>query len=73
MREIPTEELYACVKRLFLETAFRLPPGVEADLHEALRLEASPQAADVLEILAENMRTAREDRIPLCQDTGLPQ
>jgi fumarate hydratase subunit alpha len=73
MREIPTTLLYETVKRLFLETAFRLPPRVESDLETALGLEESPQAAAVLRILSENMRAARDDRIPLCQDTGLPQ
>ncbi|MDR2612744.1 MAG: fumarate hydratase [Deltaproteobacteria bacterium] len=73
MRRIDTEELKAAVKALFLETAFRLPRRVEYDLAGALAAEESPQARDVLSILCENMRAARDGRIPLCQDTGLPQ
>jgi fumarate hydratase subunit alpha len=73
MWEIPSRELYDAVKRLFLESAFRLPPRVEEGLAGALAREESPQALAVLKILAENIRVAREDRLPLCQDTGLPQ
>ncbi|MDR1041325.1 MAG: fumarate hydratase [Deltaproteobacteria bacterium] len=73
MRIIPSEELYLAVKSLFLETAFRLPARVEEDLAGALTREESPQGRSVLGILSENMREARESRIPLCQDTGLPQ
>jgi fumarate hydratase subunit alpha len=73
MRTVPSEGLYAAVKRLFLETAYRLPPRVESDLEGALAREESPQAAEVLRILRENVLCAGGGAAPLCQDTGLPQ
>jgi fumarate hydratase subunit alpha len=73
MRTLETLELQSAVRDLFLETAFRLPARVEADLRAARETEESPQGREVLGVLLENMRQAKETRIPLCQDTGLPQ
>jgi fumarate hydratase subunit alpha len=38
---------------------------------EALQIETSPLGRHIIQQLLENARIAREERIPLCQDTGL--
>jgi len=40
-------------------------------LERALQTEESPTAREVLQELQENARIAREDEVPMCQDTGL--
>lgn len=56
----------AAVGRLATE----LPGDVERALRAALERESSPRAAEVLRLLVENARIAREDGVAICQDTG---
>jgi fumarate hydratase subunit alpha len=37
----------------------------------AIETETAPGAKEIIELLRENARIAREDHIPLCQDTGI--
>ncbi|MDY0295973.1 MAG: fumarate hydratase [Acidobacteriota bacterium] len=63
------------MEKAFLElirrAAVDLPPDVEAALRSARDREApgSP-AASVMETILENVRQARENSTPMCQDTG---
>ncbi|MHC1626178.1 MAG: fumarate hydratase [Methanoculleaceae archaeon] len=52
------------------ETA--LPPDVISAIDRAASMEKSPVARRELENIRENIRMATEQRLPLCQDTGLP-
>ncbi|WP_080798500.1 fumarate hydratase [Arabiibacter massiliensis] len=60
------DAVYAAIPRLACE----LPADIEAGLAAALAREDSPRGRAVLEQLVENAAVAREDRVPLCQDTG---
>lgn len=71
MREVPLAWIEAAVRDLFLEAAFDLGPGVLEALERAYEDEVSPLGKEVLAQLIENARVARQERIPLCQDTGL--
>ncbi|RLA85218.1 MAG: fumarate hydratase, partial [Deltaproteobacteria bacterium] len=71
MREIHVREIEETVRRLFLEANFSLGPGVLEALKAALEEEISPLGREVLREIIENARIASEERIPLCQDTGL--
>lgn len=71
MREVPIAQITAAVRDLLLEAAFDLGPGVLEALQRAYEQEVSPLGKEVLAQLIENARVAREERIPLCQDTGL--
>jgi fumarate hydratase subunit alpha len=73
MRIVDTSLIAAEAKRLFTETAFGLPQPVLADLRGALGREGFPRARAMLETLLANAEAAARDRVPLCQDTGLPQ
>lgn len=39
---------------------------------KALEAETNPQASWILELLIENAELARKNRVPLCDDTGIP-
>jgi fumarate hydratase subunit alpha len=73
MRSVSTERISYEVQKLFLSTAFELGTKIQNDLKEAINLEGSSLGRSVLNILVKNNLTAAEKRLPLCQDTGLPQ
>jgi fumarate hydratase subunit alpha len=71
MRTIAFEAVSDAVERLCIDCAYELPSDVIAALQVALQSERNLRAKEILGQLIENARIAREDRIPLCQDTGL--
>ena len=71
MREIQADQVRRSVKKLFLQAAFNLGDDVTAALESGRSREESPVGREIFERLLENARIAREDHIPLCQDTGL--
>ncbi len=70
VREVHVDEVRRAVARLCAEAAVELPEDVGRALAEAAEREESPVGRAVLAELAENVRVARTDRVPLCQDTG---
>ena len=71
MREIQAADIIAAVSRLAIEANTLLGDDVVAALRHALEIEESPAGRDVLGQILENARLAREEHLPLCQDTGL--
>ena len=72
MRTIDREEIVEAVAQELALAVRELPAEVEAALRKARERERQPLAREVLEILLENARKARELGLPLCQDTGVP-
>jgi fumarate hydratase subunit alpha len=70
MREIRVDQISEKVAELFIDAAHNLPEDVVAALEHARDSEDSPLGRQILEEILENARTAREEMIPLCQDTG---
>jgi len=71
VRYIKFEKIAEIVESLCVSAAYELPDDVLAALKEAQRKETNSGAAKILNQLVENARIAKEDKIPLCQDTGL--
>jgi len=71
MRHIEWKKIVEAVKTLCVKAAYELPPDVLTALKKAAQSESNPLAAKILQQLVENARLASEERIPLCQDTGL--
>jgi fumarate hydratase subunit alpha len=71
MREIRVEIIQDTIEKLLIEANYDLPETVIKRFESALREEESPAGKEVLEELLLNARIAREERIPICQDTGL--
>jgi fumarate hydratase subunit alpha len=71
VRDIRCDEIRETIARLCIEANYYLGD----DVIEALRLardhEVSPVGQEVLDRLLENAAVAREEGMPLCQDTGL--
>jgi fumarate hydratase subunit alpha len=71
MRTIDFEQIAQTVERLCVAACHELPADVLQALERAAEKESNPRAAAILRQLVENARLAAQDRIPLCQDTGL--
>jgi fumarate hydratase subunit alpha len=71
VRYIKFEKIAETVESLCIAACHDLPDDVLAALQKAARKESSDKAANILNQLIENARIAAEEKIPLCQDTGL--
>lgn len=71
MREISAEKITETVSRLFIEANIYLGEDVLQAFDQAYEKEESPVAREVIEELRENARIARNEEMPICQDTGL--
>jgi fumarate hydratase subunit alpha len=71
MREIGFEKIVETVSRLFIEANTELGEDVLDAIRKAKDMEESPTGKEVLAELLENARIAKEEQVPMCQDTGL--
>ena len=71
MRYIEFEKITETVESLCISACYELPEDVLSALGRAARKESDPKAVRILNQLFENARIAKDERIPLCQDTGL--
>lgn len=71
MRDITTQEIIDGVRYACIEACNVLPNDVLAALERVRAVEKSPVGRKVLDQLIENARIAREEAVPICQDTGL--
>jgi fumarate hydratase subunit alpha len=71
VRYIEFEKIADTVESLCISAGYELGEDVLTALEKAARKESNPRAVKILNQLIENARIAKEERIPLCQDTGL--
>ena len=71
MREVHVGEITKTVRDLFIDANINLGEDVLEALEQALEMEESPIGKEILKELIENARVAREEEMPICQDTGL--
>ncbi|MFZ0035177.1 MAG: fumarate hydratase [Sedimentisphaerales bacterium] len=71
MRYIEFEKIVNTVESLCIASGYELLSDVLAALEKASQKESNPAAAKILNLLIENARIAKEEKIPLCQDTGI--
>ncbi len=72
MRTIKTEDISAAVEKAFLKAVTVLPDSMCALLCDAEKSESDARAKRILNMTCENARIAKENGVPICQDTGLP-
>lgn len=70
MRELNVSALADALAGLCEEANVALPCDVEAAVRRSRQAEPWPDAQGILDTLLENIAAAREDSLPLCQDTG---
>ncbi len=70
MREIPFELVRDTVARLCIDANCILGDDVVQGFKAALEREESPTGRDIIKQCLENERIARDEMMPICQDTG---
>lgn len=71
MRVIESIEIVKKVKEMCIDANINLGEDVVNSIQKNLEKEESQLGKDVLNILLENTKIARDNRIPICQDTGM--
>jgi fumarate hydratase subunit alpha len=71
VREIDAAEITQALEKLFIDANVNLSEDVRQALNDAIDKEESPVGREVLRELISNADIARDEGIPICQDTGL--
>ena len=70
MKQIRCGEIIEHVRRMCLEANFDLGEDVLQAFNAAEKNEESPIGREIMGMLTENARIAKDESIPMCQDTG---
>jgi len=71
MKTVSFEKIVSEVEQLCLASAVELPADVLSALRESEKIESNPGAKKILGRLIENAQIASQQKLPICQDTGL--
>ncbi|HOW54756.1 MAG TPA: fumarate hydratase [Syntrophorhabdaceae bacterium] len=71
MRDIHTDEIISAIENLFIDANINLPENVYKAISDAVEKERSPVGKEVLKELLRNADAARQEHMPICQDTGV--
>lgn len=71
VRYVEFEKIAGQIEALCIAACYELPEDVLAAIEAAAEKESNTAAVSILQKLIDNARLAAEERIPLCQDTGL--
>ena len=71
MREVHVDTLQAVIEKLFIDANYDLPEEVLKQFRDSREKEESSVGKEVFEELLLNAKIAGDERIPICQDTGL--
>lgn len=71
IRQIAANEITAAVKKLFIDCNYYIGEDILRALESARENEPSPVGKSVLAQIIENDKIASEEKLPLCQDTGM--
>lgn len=71
MKEVHIDKIKEAVKKLCMEANFFLPADVKESIGKARENETWPVAADILDKIMQNIDIAKEEMVPMCQDTGM--
>lgn len=71
MRELKTKDLTKIIESLLISSVEEIPSDVLDRLEEGKKLEKSPLGKEILIKIIENDFYAKENHLPICQDTGI--
>jgi fumarate hydratase subunit alpha len=71
MREIEFDDVVKAVRDIIVHCGTDLPQDTYVALKEAMENEKSPVSKEVIRQILENADIAKDEKRPLCQDTGL--
>lgn len=71
MKQIEADKITQLVEALCIEACCVITPDIENKFKSCLATEKSPLGRQILDTLIQNAEIAREERSPMCQDTGM--
>ncbi len=71
MREVNVSEISKNIKEMCISANYEMSADMQKALSDALEKEESPVGKRILSQLQENLKIAKEEYIPICQDTGM--
>lgn len=71
MRIVDASQITDTVKKLFLDCNYFIGDDITNALESSMENELSPVGKNVLECILKNNEIAKNEQIPLCQDTGM--
>lgn len=71
MREIDVSIIESAVEKLFISANAELPHSLENLIRESQKSETNETAKNIFCDMCKNLSLARENEIPICQDTGM--
>ncbi|MEG0981177.1 MAG: fumarate hydratase [Erysipelotrichaceae bacterium] len=71
MKTIQVQKIRDCVERMVMDINVNYPEDIKNKLQECAKKESQPIAKESFRILLENAKIASEEKIPVCQDTGM--
>lgn len=71
MRELAVTEVTAAIKELCIDANCNLNNDVRAALERGRKSEKNPLARSILDSILQNAEIARQEAMPICQDTGM--
>lgn len=71
MKEINTIQISTAVKKLCIEANYYLTEDMRSRLEEAYKSETWGIAKDLIEKILQNADIAKNENVPMCQDTGM--
>lgn len=71
MRNIHTQEITKNIKEMCIEANYYMSKDMDHSLKKAFETEKSEIGKKILNQLQDNLKIADEEKIPVCQDTGM--
>ncbi|MBC8527157.1 MAG: fumarate hydratase [Candidatus Cloacimonetes bacterium] len=71
MKEIDISKIIPVVKKLCMDANYYIDEDVIKKIKEFQKKEESPTAQEILSIMLENYKLAADEKMPICQDTGV--
>ena len=71
MRNLHTDEIIKNVREMCIEANMQLAPDMTEAIHNGYMNETGELAKQILSQLEQNMDIAKDEQIPICQDTGM--
>lgn len=71
MKIVEYQKIVETVRQLCIDSCYLLPDDVWEAIKNAIDTESDDRAKNVLQQLLDNAEIAKNERIPICQDTGL--
>ena len=71
IRTVDVAEVTRHIREMCIEANHFLSPDMESAMRRAAETERAPLGRQILAQLQDNLKIAGEDRIPICQDTGM--